>query len=141
MPILWVFESDVSDVFCIKRDVNKISSRLLKFFFSETSSTKYSAREGEKEREGGGEERNSKFCFLRMAEFGNVVFCTCIRRLGRSTISKLFVRRFKLSIARQRLGNCATSFKALRFLAKFPGVYRSVSCTVCYLFLWRRFKF
>ena len=57
MSILWVFESDVSDVFCIKRDVNKISSRLLKFFFSETSSTKYSAREGEKEREGGGEER------------------------------------------------------------------------------------
>ena len=57
MPILWVFESDVSDVFCIKRDVNKISSGLLKFFFSETSSTKYSAREGEKEREGGGEER------------------------------------------------------------------------------------
>ena len=57
MPILWVFETDVSDVFCIKRDVNKISSRLLKFFFGETSSTKYSARAGEKEREGGGEER------------------------------------------------------------------------------------
>ena len=50
-------ETDVSDVFGIKRDVNKISSRLLKFFFSDTISTKYSAREGDQEREGGGEER------------------------------------------------------------------------------------
>ena len=60
MPILWLFETDVSDVFCIKRNVDKISSCLLKTFFSETSSTKYSAREGEKEREGGGQERKQK---------------------------------------------------------------------------------
>ena len=156
MPILWVFETDVSHVFCIKRKVDKISSCLLKPFF--LKQVKYSAREGEKEREGGGEERKekekvktavsllspktiSKFCFLRMPEFGKVIFCIWIRILRRSTISKRFVRTFKLSIARQRLGNCATSFKALRFLAKFPGVYCSVSCTVCYLFLWRRFKF
>ena len=135
MPIFWVFETDVSDVFCIKRNVDKISSCLLETFFSETSSTKYSAREGEKEREGGGEERKekekvktavsllspktiSKFCFLRMPEFGKVIFFIWIRILRRSTISKRFVLTFKLSIARQRLGNCATSFKTPRFLGK-----------------------
>ena len=126
---------------------------LVKNLFSETSSTKYSSREWEKEREGGGAERKekekvktavsllspktiSKFCFLRMPEFGKVIFCIWIRILRRSTISKRFVRTFKLCIARQRSGNCATSFKTPRFLGNIDrGKWLSFVYSLLSLFM------
>ena len=140
MPILWVFETDVSDVFCIKRNVGKISSCLLKtFFLKQVPLNTPQENERRKEKEEGRKEtkkRKSKFCFLRMPEFGKVIFCIWIRILRRSTISKRSVRTFKLSIARQRLGNCATSFKTPRFLGKIDrGKWLSFGYSLLSLFM------